>query len=156
MNPRSIPETRVLVGSFGSKLKGFAFGRDDRRWGAQRIQGKLRSGDFTTLTCQIRRDGTGCQWPHDWYKHDQGRKAARHREKPKRFWQGSTPLTSPLWFTAPAPAAMLGSSAGKLTCRREVNDQNTSNIMANKSAKSKQQKSKAKKPAAKKSAGKKK
>jgi len=49
---------------------------------------------------------------------------------------------------------MLGSSAGKLICRRGVNDQNTSNIMANKSAKSKQQKSK--KPAAKKSAGKKK
>ena len=51
---------------------------------------------------------------------------------------------------------MLGSSAGKLTCRRGVNDQNTSNIMANKSAKSKPQKSKAKKPAAKKSASKKK
>jgi hypothetical protein len=51
---------------------------------------------------------------------------------------------------------MLGSSAGKLTSRRRVNDQNTSNIMANKSAKSKQQKSKAKKPAAKKSASKKK
>ena len=49
---------------------------------------------------------------------------------------------------------MLGSSAGKLTCRGGVNDQNTSNIMANKSAKSKQQKSK--KPAAKKSASKKK
>ena len=51
---------------------------------------------------------------------------------------------------------MLGSSAGKLICRRGVNDQNTSSTMANKSAKSKQQKSKAKKPAAKKSAGKKK
>jgi hypothetical protein len=65
-------------------------------------------------------------------------------------------VTSPLWFTAGAPAAMLGASAGKLTCRRGVNDQNTSNIMANKSAKSKQQKSKSKKPAAKKSASKKK
>jgi len=65
-------------------------------------------------------------------------------------------VTSPLWFTAAAPAAMLYASAGKLTCRRGVNDQNTSNIMANKSAKSKQQKSKAKKPAAKKSASKKK
>ena len=51
---------------------------------------------------------------------------------------------------------MLGSSAGKLTCRRAVNDQNTSNIRANKPAKSKQQKSKAKKPAAKKAASKKK
>ena len=51
---------------------------------------------------------------------------------------------------------MLDCSAGKLTCRSGVNDQNTSNIMANKSAKSKQQKSKAKKSAAKKSAGKKK
>jgi hypothetical protein len=51
---------------------------------------------------------------------------------------------------------MLGCSAGKLTCRRGVNDQNTRIIMANKSAKSKQQKSKAKKPAAKKSASKKK
>jgi len=51
---------------------------------------------------------------------------------------------------------MLGSSAGKLICRRGVNDQNTSSTMANKSAKSKQQKSKAKKPAAKKSASKKK
>jgi hypothetical protein len=51
---------------------------------------------------------------------------------------------------------MLGSSAGKLTCRRGVNDQNTSNIMANKSDKSKPQKPTAKKPAAKKSASKKK
>jgi hypothetical protein len=84
------------------------------------------------------------------------RKVARRREKPKPFWQSSALLTSPLWFTAAAPAAMLGSSAGKLTCRRGVNDQNTSNIMANKSAKSKQQKSTAKKPAAKKSASKKK
>ena len=66
------------------------------------------------------------------------------------------PITSPLGFTVAAPAAMLDCSAGKLTCRSGVNDQNTSNIMANKSAKSKQQKSKAKKSAAKKSAGKKK
>jgi hypothetical protein len=51
---------------------------------------------------------------------------------------------------------MLGNSAGKLTCRRGGNDQNTSNIMASKSAKSKQQKSKAKKPVANKSASKKK
>jgi hypothetical protein len=51
---------------------------------------------------------------------------------------------------------MLRFSAGKLTCRRGVNDHNISNTMATKSAKSKQQKSKAKKPAAKKSAGKKK
>ncbi len=33
---------------------------------------------------------------------------------------------------------MLGSSAGKLTCRRGVNDQNISKLMANKSPKSKQ------------------
>ena len=76
----------------------------------------------------------------------------------RRCVQGSfgLPITSPLWFTAAAPAAMLGSSAGKLICRGGVNDQNTSNTMAKKSAKSKQQKSKAKKPAAKKSASKKK
>lgn len=49
---------------------------------------------------------------------------------------------------------MLGSSAGKLICRREVYDQNTSSIMANKPTKSKPQKSK--KPAAKKPATKKK
>jgi hypothetical protein len=49
-----------------------------------------------------------------------------------------------------------GLLCGELTGRRGVNDQNTSNIMANKSAKSKQQKSKAKKPAAKKSSSKKK
>jgi hypothetical protein len=64
--------------------------------------------------------------------------------------------TSPLWFTAAVSLAMLGSSAGKLTCRRGVKDQNTSNIMAKKAAKSKQKKSTAKKPAAKKSASKKK
>ena len=51
---------------------------------------------------------------------------------------------------------MLGSSAGKLTCRRGVNDQNPSNIMAKKPAKAKEQKTTAKKPAAKKSASKKK
>ena len=51
---------------------------------------------------------------------------------------------------------MLGSSAEKLTCRRGVNDQNSSEIMANKSAKAKPQKSKVTKPAAKKSASKKK
>jgi hypothetical protein len=50
---------------------------------------------------------------------------------------------------------MLGSSAVKLTCRRAVNDQKNSNIMATKSAKSKKQNSKAKKPAAKKSPAKK-
>jgi hypothetical protein len=74
----------------------------------------------------------------------------------KQSWQNSAPLTSPLWFTAAAPSAMLGSSAGKLTGRRGVNDQNSSKIMANKSAKSKPQKSKVTKPAAKKSASKKK
>ena len=47
-------------------------------------------------TKQVERNGTGCQWLHDWYKHDDGRKAARHREKPKPFWQSSAPLTSPL------------------------------------------------------------
>ena len=51
---------------------------------------------------------------------------------------------------------MIGSSAGKLICRRGVNDQNYSKPMAKKSVKSKQTKSKAKKPAAKKSASKKK
>jgi hypothetical protein len=50
---------------------------------------------------------------------------------------------------------MLGSSAGKLTCRRGVNDQNTSNIMAKKSTKSKKSKTKSVKRV-KKSAGKKK
>jgi hypothetical protein len=99
---------------------------------------------------------SGCQRSQDWHHFDHGRKAVRHREKPKPFWQGSAPLTSPLGFTTAALAAMLGSSAGKLTCRRGVNNQNTSNIMAKKSAKSKQQKSKAKKPVAKKSASKKK
>jgi hypothetical protein len=56
---------------------------------------------------------------------------------------------------------MLGPSAEKLTCRREVNAENTSNIMGKKSPKSNQKKSKTKsvkKPAAaaKKSASKKK
>jgi hypothetical protein len=51
---------------------------------------------------------------------------------------------------------MLGSSAGKLTYRRGVNHQNSSNTMANKAAKSKQQKPEVKKPAAKKPASKKK
>jgi hypothetical protein len=59
-------------------------------------------------------------------------------------------------FTAAVASAMMVSSAGKLTCRRGVNDHKTSNVMAKKSAKSKQKKSKAKKPAAKKSASKKK
>jgi len=36
---------------------------------------------------------------------------------------------------------MLGSSAGKLTCRRGVNAQNTSKIMGDKSPKSNQKKS---------------
>jgi hypothetical protein len=40
-------------------------------------------------------------------------------------------------FTAAAPVAMLGSSAGKLTCRRGVNTVNTNRIMAKKSTKSK-------------------
>jgi hypothetical protein len=52
---------------------------------------------------------------------------------------------------------MLGSSAGKLTCRRGVNSQNTRNIMAKKPTKSKQKKSKTKSVKhVKKSAGKKK
>ena len=36
-----------------------------------------------------------------------------------------------------APAAMLGSSAGKLTCRRGVNTENTNSNMAKKSKKAK-------------------
>jgi hypothetical protein len=66
-------------------------------------------------------------------------------------------MTLPLWFTAADPVAMLGSSAGKLTCRRRVNTQNISNIMAKKPTKSKQKKSKTKSvKQVKKSAGKKK
>ena len=52
---------------------------------------------------------------------------------------------------------MLGSSAGKLTCRRGVNTHKISNIMAKKPTKSKQKKSKTKSvKQVKKSAGKKK
>ena len=67
---------------------------------------------------------------------------------------------SPANFTAKVYNGRSGSHAGLLcgetNIPQGVNDQNTSNIMANKSAKSKQQKSKAKKPAAKKAANKKK